>query len=60
MWNFTGVSSSDSARNQSSLSLMHTSTVLENLKGALGNQVENVLRMFEKFINGYDIQISTV
>ncbi|MGC1727432.1 MAG: hypothetical protein WA755_18825 [Candidatus Acidiferrales bacterium] len=32
---------------------VHTSAALENLKGASGNQIEYVLCMFEKFMNGY-------
>ncbi|MGB8472471.1 MAG: hypothetical protein WCE61_00140 [Candidatus Acidiferrum sp.] len=32
-------------------------TAFKNLKGPLGNQMEYVLCMFEKFMNGYEIQI---
>jgi hypothetical protein len=37
---------------------VHVPAALENLKGAPGNQIEYVLCMFEKFMNGYEIQIS--
>jgi hypothetical protein len=38
---------------------VHASPALENLKGALGDQIEYVLRMFEKLMNRYEIQIGT-
>jgi hypothetical protein len=37
---------------------VHASTGLEHLEGTPGNQIEYVLCMFEKFMNGYEIQIS--
>jgi hypothetical protein len=37
---------------------MHVPAALENLKGAPGNQIEYVLCMFEKFMNGYEIHVS--
>ena len=37
---------------------VHASASLKNLKGAASNQMEHVLCMFEKFMNGYEIQIS--
>jgi hypothetical protein len=39
---------------------MHVSATLENLEGATCNQVEDVLGVFAKFMNRYQIQISMV
>src|SRR5487761_614713 len=39
---------------------VRVSAAFENLKRALGNQVEYALCMFEKFMRGYEIQISAV
>src|ERR1700689_2101109 len=36
---------------------VRVSETLENLKGPPSNQMEHVLRMFEKFMNGNEIQI---
>jgi hypothetical protein len=37
---------------------VYVSAALEDLKGAPGDQVEYVLCMVEKFMNGYQIHIS--